>query len=199
MISEEWRPPGLALELVNTRGRDRGPEPDRLETPAGLLDWLDERGILGPGVLELRRSPPEARVLHAESLRLREAIASAFESFSALGEVPSGLAFGIDRVLAAGTVSRGLVAESGGLRLVERPKEGTLLALLAPIALDAAFVLTRTDPGRLRRCASARCGAWFVDTSKGGRRKWCSMATCGNRAKATTHRRRRGVPARRTG
>ena len=54
----------------------------------------------------------------------------------------------------------------------------------------AAHLVADADPSRVRRCAASDCGAWFLDTSKGGRRKWCSMAACGNRAKAARHRRK---------
>jgi predicted RNA-binding Zn ribbon-like protein len=40
----------------------------------------------------------------------------------------------------------------------------------------------------VRRCADPRCGRVFQDETKNGRRRWCDMATCGNRAKAARHR-----------
>jgi predicted RNA-binding Zn ribbon-like protein len=40
---------------------------------------------------------------------------------------------------------------------------------------------------RLRQCANAKCRWLFVDDSKGGSRRWCSMSTCGNRAKVQRH------------
>ena len=46
------------------------------------------------------------------------------------------------------------------------------------------------DPGRIRQCHADDCICCFVDTSKNGRRKWCSMARCGNRAKVAEHYRR---------
>jgi len=61
----------------------------------------------------------------------------------------------------------------------------SIVSLLAAISVEAYFVLPRE---RLRACP--RCGWLFVDTSRGGRRRWCSMQTCGNREKATRHRAR---------
>jgi predicted RNA-binding Zn ribbon-like protein len=51
--------------------------------------------------------------------------------------------------------------------------------------LVLAFVELRSTLAspRLRRCAGDNCGWFFIDTSKGGRRRWCDMATCGNTAK----------------
>ena len=45
-------------------------------------------------------------------------------------------------------------------------------------------------PDRLRQCEHERCALWFLDTSRNGTRRWCSMASCGNRAKAARHYRR---------
>jgi len=80
--------------------------------------------------------------------------------------------------------------EEKGAWLVELEVGEGPLAVLAPIARAAADLVIATDPARVRRCASHPCSRWFVDTSKGGRRRWCSMATCGNRAKAAKHRQR---------
>ena len=47
--------------------------------------------------------------------------------------------------------------------------------------------VTRTLPGRLRPCANPECSLFFLDRSRGGAGRWCSMAACGNRAKARRH------------
>lgn len=43
------------------------------------------------------------------------------------------------------------------------------------------------DPRRIRRCAGSTCVLLFLDVSKSGRRRWCDMAVCGNRAKVAAH------------
>jgi predicted RNA-binding Zn ribbon-like protein len=40
---------------------------------------------------------------------------------------------------------------------------------------------------RVRRCANPECGWLFLDDSRAGKRRWCSMSSCGNRAKARRH------------
>ncbi|WP_406088147.1 CGNR zinc finger domain-containing protein [Streptomyces virginiae] len=56
-------------------------------------------------------------------------------------------------------------------------------------ARDLLRVMTQT-PGRIRKCANPPCPLHFLDTSRKGQRRWCSMAVCGNRAKARRHRTR---------
>jgi predicted RNA-binding Zn ribbon-like protein len=67
-------------------------------------------------------------------------------------------------------------------------------ALLAPVLWSAADLLVGGQLDRVRRCANPECGWLFLDNSKSGNRRWCSMTACGNRAKAHRHyMRRRGA------
>ena len=68
------------------------------------------------------------------------------------------------------------------------PSTASLEALLARLALDAIDILRFSDLSRLRRCQGEDCGWLFLDTSKNGKRRWCDMTVCGNRAKARRHR-----------
>ena len=67
------------------------------------------------------------------------------------------------------------------------------LAATAPgaqLRLDIAAAtmdVFRHDPDRIRRCAGPTCVLLFLDLSKSGRRRWCDMAVCGNRAKVAAH------------
>jgi len=55
---------------------------------------------------------------------------------------------------------------------------------------SAADALVSGELLRVRRCADVRCARVFFDASRNGKRRWCDMATCGNRAKAARHRRK---------
>jgi predicted RNA-binding Zn ribbon-like protein len=61
-------------------------------------------------------------------------------------------------------------------------------ALLQPIAEAIGDFACRADFRFVRRCE--RCTLWFLDVSRGHGRRWCSMAICGNRAKAAAYRAR---------
>jgi len=73
----------------------------------------------------------------------------------------------------------GLAARSDGLEW-----------LLAAIARSAAEIIAEGPEAPMRKCANPKCGLYFYDDSRTGRRRWCSMATCGNRAKVAAHARR---------
>jgi predicted RNA-binding Zn ribbon-like protein len=64
-------------------------------------------------------------------------------------------------------------------------------SVMSSVARDAVDVLGGPRAARLKRCEGSRCALLFVDTSRSGRRRWCSMDRCGNRAKVAAHRRRR--------
>lgn len=64
-------------------------------------------------------------------------------------------------------------------------------SLMSSIARDAIDVFGGPRAARLKRCEGSRCALLFVDTSRSGHRRWCSMERCGNRAKVAAHRRRR--------
>ncbi|MEV5875315.1 CGNR zinc finger domain-containing protein [Streptomyces sp. NPDC052101] len=65
-------------------------------------------------------------------------------------------------------------------------------ATLALVARDALQLVISPALDRVRDCAGAACGALFLDTSRPGSRRWCSMDTCGNRAKKEALRSRAG-------
>jgi predicted RNA-binding Zn ribbon-like protein len=84
---------------------------------------------------------------------------------------------------------------------VERTGPATVNAALAALARDAADLFGSPAAARVRECEAPDCSSLFLDTSRAGRRRWCSMAACGNRQKVAAYRRRRtssGVPTRRT-
>jgi predicted RNA-binding Zn ribbon-like protein len=62
-------------------------------------------------------------------------------------------------------------------------------------AITNAIELIHDHPDRIRSCDRDDCVLWFLDTSKAGRRRWCSMERCGNRTKAQRHHQRTIGPA----
>jgi predicted RNA-binding Zn ribbon-like protein len=71
-------------------------------------------------------------------------------------------------------------------RHVGDPIDDALARLADPLVTE----LTAGQPERIKVCASETCEWLFYDVSRTGRRRWCDMATCGNRAKAARHRAR---------
>ena len=94
-----------------------------------------------------------------------------------------------------------VLGRSAGVQRVEHdPRDGSFqraflsggdafAALVIPVVESAADALVSGELSRVRRCAAEPpCPRVFLDTSRNGRRRWCDMKSCGNRAKAARHR-----------
>jgi predicted RNA-binding Zn ribbon-like protein len=83
-----------------------------------------------------------------------------------------------------------LVCEEGAWRIEFIAREGGLDWLLAAVARSAAELLVEGAAAPLRLCANSHCGLFFYDNSRTHRRRWCSMALCGNRSKVAAFTRK---------
>ena len=161
-----------------------------------LLHFLLLCRIISPErsaqLLALPRSDPSA----ADSLlrkadRLR---ASLRESFGAIvrREIPHHASVEpINEVLRVTEGHDELVQEQAKWQIEFIAREGGLDWLLAAIARSGADIIAEVGNARLRACANPQCGLFFYDASRTHRRRWCSMARCGNRHKVAAFARRR--------
>jgi predicted RNA-binding Zn ribbon-like protein len=84
--------------------------------------------------------------------------------------------------------------------LPDRPATETEVRITGPVvaarvADDFADFLAAFEPGRLRHCDNPACTMVFYDRGKNNRRRWCSMAVCGNRHKVACYRARKAIAA----
>ena len=198
----------LALDLLNTWHFNADQPLDLLQSPEDLVIWLAAAGLPdGADCAELSSSPPNRRILLDEALWLRRDILLIVQSLVA-GELPppytvdalnrilteSGTSFRLDSLTIPPEGDQEERME-GQLVLNVHEHISSVLGVLQPIALSAARIVTEANPTRIRQCASSNCMYWFLDTSKSGRRRWCSMSRCGNRAKVAKHYRQRSTPS----
>ncbi|HLR93582.1 MAG TPA: CGNR zinc finger domain-containing protein [Jiangellaceae bacterium] len=73
---------------------------------------------------------------------------------------------------------------------VQRPRATTGSEILSLVVANALDVLAEHGPAPAKECEHERCGLRYLDISRGGRRRWCSMARCGNRVKVQRYDRR---------
>ncbi|MEU7060335.1 CGNR zinc finger domain-containing protein [Streptomyces sp. NPDC046197] len=159
----------LALDLLNTRWNREGTVQDLLADTDGLAVWLATNG------LDDRFAADAATLRH--TLRARDALRSAVD-----GPLENGAPL-VDAVLDHGRIRATLTPEGPGER-AEFDDEAWGPAWLAA---RNYLELLATAPDRIRGCAHESCVLHFFDTSRNGTRRWCSMAACGNRAKASRH------------
>jgi predicted RNA-binding Zn ribbon-like protein len=174
-----------ALDLVNTLRERWRRCVETLVTPDDLGLWLVRAGVLAEPL-------PVAPEVLDEARALREAIDSCVTAVVADARPPADAVALVDRWLVHAGARPQLALDPAGTPVLgERPAADSPRRALGAIALDAAQMLG--GPGeraRVRICASDTCSARFFDRSPAGRRRWCSMRTCGNEAKARRHRER---------
>ena len=184
----------LCLDFVNTIDpRHRPPKLEYLENYHALLDWAVHAGALtAPAARDLAllagQHPTKARRVHARAICLREALYQILAPATCANHPQAPLAI-LNAELQHSMTAAILEPAPGGYRL-GWPPTGQLDQMLWPVVRSAADLLTSPSLGRVAECDGQGCGWLFVDTSKAGRRRWCSMAICGNRAKAQRHAQR---------
>jgi predicted RNA-binding Zn ribbon-like protein len=94
----------------------------------------------------------------------------------------------LNACIAAARDQRRLVYSNGAFAHAWQGEPADPERLLWPVMLDAEALLLDNDAlQRLSQCPAASCGWLFLDTSRNHSRRWCSMRTCGNVAKAQRH------------
>jgi predicted RNA-binding Zn ribbon-like protein len=172
------------LDLTNTVFDRAHPVPDNelLVTPADVLTWCESIGFFetAPAL-----GDAAAADLTEQVRSVREHARAVFDAVARGQPVPTAA---VGALLERG----GAGVRAGHLRSIDTDMErlaadwgapGAIATALALLAVHALFTL---PADRVRACG--RCGWLFLDSSRGGRRRWCSMSTCGNREKASRHR-----------
>lgn len=185
------------LDFVNTlSGRGFASARDRLVTYADLLAWSHKAGLLGALEAERLARRAAAKVEKAErALARAHALRDAMHALFAARVRGTGAP---EDALAAFNAALARAGKRGGLAFRDGVfawcwEADSLEWPLWALAHEASRVLTGAELGRLKACAGLECGWMFIDRSKNGKRRWCEMEVCGNRAKARRFHARRAA------
>jgi predicted RNA-binding Zn ribbon-like protein len=167
----------LVQDFVNSR--ELRPAVEDLETPKHLSAWLCERGLLEP-------SARATKMDLAEAMRVREALRDVLSAKVGLEVDLDGAMREIDAA-----------ARRAGLELrfdptcprVE-PTVGGVRGAIGRILVEVYDEMVDGVWARMKACKADDCRWAFLDTSKNKTRAWCSMDSCGNRAKVHAYRQR---------
>lgn len=143
-----------------------------------------------------QNDPQSASALLGKARRLH---ASLRDSFRALLDKEALLFQSVEAINQILRITEGhdeLLQQNGKWRLEFVAREGGLDWLLAAIARSAAELIAEGAAARLQVCSNPSCGLFFYDTSRTGRRRWCSMSRCGNRHKVAAFSRRHSASRR---
>ena len=186
----------LWLDFVNTDEVHRGIARDSVHDFDALASWLGAALALdAERVMGLRRRAQQQPTGASAALMEAKRVRSALRRLAEHGATDEAI-----RLDALAEINR-VLTRSAGTRRVELREDGTFArtfipggdafaGLMIPVVESAADALILGELGRVRRCADPRCARVFHDGTRNGRRRWCDMASCGNRAKAARHRQR---------
>jgi len=182
----------LCLDFVNTIDpRLKPPKEEYLNDYDRLVQWARFVGLISDGQARglaawARSHKSKAASIHHRAIELREALYALFRR-------------GTDVRRDLDVVNREATDLASAVRL-DITSDGYSISweqgseILGPILQSAWELLTSPELARVRQCEGDGCGWVFVDRSRTHRRRWCSMAICGNRVKAKKNRQRAARP-----
>lgn len=174
----------LAMDLLNTEARDDGKAIEFWNSDDDVLQWLARYGI-APASENSSFAPAEL-LTQAKALRtLARKLIAEFKE----GKLPD--ISELNQYLHAFDTTPSLARNAEGkLTLSRIPHTDSIGSLLGPVAEAVAQLLVEGNFDLVKQCEHPDCILWFYDRTKAHKRRWCSMALCGNRHKAAQFRKR---------
>jgi predicted RNA-binding Zn ribbon-like protein len=180
----------LCLDFINTEAVQQDDRVDLLGSFDDLMGWYAEAGVVDAAQAKalIRRTLAASGDGGARALRearqfrgvLREMVERLSEGRT---NVPQATLDHLNRSLRVREGYSEVVRTKDGYDTRFRPRLDEPAHLLVAVAESAARLLSEGDLALLRKCQNPKCILYFYDTTKNHRRRWCSMAGCGNRAK----------------
>jgi predicted RNA-binding Zn ribbon-like protein len=192
----------LALDFLNTIAKPHGALIEWLADGDDLVNWLEQAGSIEPtAAAKIREAGRDALDDVARQAREFRQWLHGFVT-ARMGKTLRATAAAVapvNELLARDNSfqkmeATGRNAEDGRRLLLRRVHRWESPAeLLDPIAAAAAELICNEDFRLIRSCDGSACVLVFLDRTKAHARRWCTMAVCGNRAKAAAHRAKRAA------
>ena len=174
----------LALDFVNTVHRYGAKDPgDDLTGIQDLEEWAQQAGILKKRVDPLIYSETYAARNFRRALVLRHVLYRVFSSIAENYAPPSNELLRLQTLYRSSVRTQVFTRKARHFELTWPASVHPTERILAEVAYAAGELLTSDALRRVRQCSNPNCSWLFVDTSRAGRRRWCDMKVCGNRAK----------------
>ncbi len=187
----------LALDFLNSVATPVDTPVDWIEDGQGLLRWLEQAGLVSRETLESL----QAQALPGELDKVADQARNLREWFRAFVRAHRGKPLKPEALAELEPLNRLLERDEGFGRVVTRRTEAGEIfdfqpmrkwrspeALLLPVGEAIGRFVCTEDFSNVKACEGPVCTLLFADHTRGHRRRWCSMAMCGNRAKQAAHR-----------
>jgi predicted RNA-binding Zn ribbon-like protein len=197
--NEDWRGNHLfvgnrlSLDFLNTDLLANGETVELLADAAAVARWMRHAELLteqaAKKLEQAWKQNPHAHKGVVELRRFRDRLRAAIFAFEAGSVVPTDFLAELNFLLRTRPVYRAVEADGHGgytqsLSFAPQMPDD----LLGPIAQDTVMLLTGVVADRVRKCEG--CVVHFLDVSKKGSRRWCSMSLCGNKVKVAAYQQR---------
>ena len=189
MAEAEVYPDPLCVRFVNTVDWRDDPvrRSDPLKSYSDLLHWASHAGAIPPRIAhqlahEASQHPAAAQAAFTHAILLREALASVLAAAVQRSQPPADDLRRFNAALGKSGEHLRLAGSKGAFHL-DWDSESSFERVLWPVVHSAADLVTSSDLQRLRTSEGEGCGWFFLDTTRNRSRRWCNMASCGNRAK----------------
>jgi predicted RNA-binding Zn ribbon-like protein len=189
----------LGLDFLNSIATPVDTPIDWVDNGDGLLNWLQQAQLVPADALKNIR----AQALPGEIDKVADQARNLREWFRGFLREHKGHPLTAKSLAELEPLNRLLERDDSFSRIVAGPKGAaaplqlqmarvwrTPEALLPPIGEALAQLVCTEDFSNVKACEGPACTLVFADHTRGRRRRWCSMAICGNRAKQSAHRHR---------
>ena len=152
-----------------------------------MLHWARDAGVIshaaaGKLAHEAGRHPAAAQAAFARCMVVREALVSVLGAAVEHRQPPAEDLRRFNAALGEAGEHLRLAGSKGEFHL-DWDTDSSFERVLWPVVRSAVDLVTSGDVLRLRICEGNGCGWFFLDTTRNRSRRWCNMASCGNRAK----------------
>jgi predicted RNA-binding Zn ribbon-like protein len=178
----------VATDLVNTSAAVRKSSGEGLADPAALGRFLADHGVR-PDALADGRKPTDDDLdqVHALRREVRGILEAATED---------RVVDGASALVARAGIGPALYRDANDRwqwRVATSPRASAADELAVLVGMGLLGVVHTLGHDRFRHCGSPVCDGMFVDTSRAGRRRYCTPELCGNRLNVANHRARRAA------
>lgn len=171
------------INLVNTTYISEKQKIDILIEPSSTIQWLKENKLLRKSDFLSIENEEMLKSLIVELRSLRDLSNMILNDLKHQGKLSLNVTEQLKKLTKQVKVSLTIEEQSDNLKLIS---EGitTRDHVIYMIIHSIIETLDTIPTHRIRSCEHPECRLYFVDTSKSGKRRWCSMELCGNRQKA---------------
>lgn len=180
----------LALDFINTVAfrADPGRTADRLQRPEDVHRWANQAQLPDRAAINSGPRVGAAALRHIRAVR--EQLFAVFHAIAGRDPIPAETLARVGTALHDCCAKRRLLVDGAEVRWAWRASARSTDYVLYPVLTTATDLLTSDSRGLVRQCEDPDCGWLFLDRSNARKRRWCSMADCGNRNKVRNYYRR---------